>query len=297
MPSITPHHHGIRASRTRPAVSLLAILVLVTVVTGCDAASGVVDRPGGRPSPGVEASQPASPIPPSLEPSSLEPTTSPEPTVSADPSVEPSPTPTPRPTPSGPFEMNLYRKGDFMSQATKHWCVAGAMQTMLNIGDVTNSHSKTFQAELEALATELSDATNGGTEPEGWAKALRREGLGRYVVEVAPTRTQAIHLAALAIRRTGRPVGLLVWRGAHSWVMHGFHATADPAHDPSFRVTSVWVSDPWYPRVSSIWGPSNPPNTKVKVADLKIDYLKWRRPTGRYPDKDGQYVLVVPIDR
>jgi len=31
------------------------------------------------------------------------------------------------------------------------------------------------------------------------------------------------------------------------------------------------------------------------VTDLSIDYLKWDRPRGSYPDKDGQYVMVVPI--
>ena len=30
------------------------------------------------------------------------------------------------------------------------------------------------------------------------------------------------------------------------------------------------------------------------MKQLREDYLKWRRPTGRYPGKDGQYVLVLP---
>ena len=94
--------------------------------------------------------------------------------------------------------------------------------------------------------------------------------------------------------RAGRS-GLLVWRGAHSWVLHGFETTADPALTDDYEVTGLWVSDPWYPRVSSIWGASRKPNQRITVKQLREDYLKWRRPTGRYPGKDGKYVLVIPV--
>ena len=40
------------------------------------------------------------------------------------------------------------------------------------------------------------------------------------------------------IRLTNRPVGLMTWRGAHSWVMSGFNATADPAVTDKFTVTA-----------------------------------------------------------
>jgi hypothetical protein len=30
------------------------------------------------------------------------------------------------------------------------------------------------------------------------------------------------------------------------------------------------------------------------VAALARDYLPWKRPTGAYPGKDGQFVLVIP---
>jgi hypothetical protein len=97
------------------------------------------------------------------------------------------------------------------------------------------------------------------------------------------------------MRLTNRPVGLLTWRGAHSWVMSGFTATADPAVNAKFRVLGIYAEDVWWPRISSIWGASNPPDTLVDVYDLDIDYLPWKRPRGTYPDKDGLYVLVVPV--
>ena len=84
--------------------------------------------------------------------------------------------------------------------------------------------------------------------------------------------------------------------GAHSWVLHGFETSRDPAVTDDYKVRGLWVSDPWYPRVSSIWGPSRKPNQKITVKQLREDFLKWRRPTGRYPDQDGQYVLILPVD-
>ena len=32
----------------------------------------------------------------------------------------------------------------------------------------------------------------------------------------------------------------------------------------------------------------------MPVSLLPEDILPWRRPTGRYPGKDGKYVLVLP---
>ena len=61
-----------------------------------------------------------------------------------------------------------------------------------------------------------------------------------------------------------------------------------------YRVTGLWVSDPWYPRDSSIWGRSRKPDQRITPKQLAEDYLQWRRPTGRYPGMDGRYVLVDP---
>jgi hypothetical protein len=198
----------------------------------------------------------------------------------------------------GPFAMNLYERGDFATQVTKHYCVPGAMQTMMNVMDRgAKRASRAIQDRLYRLARRLStDRLRGqGAEPEGWARGLERLGYGQFAVLVEKTRADAIREAALAMRRTGRPVGLLVWRGAHSWVMVGFQATADPALTADFSVTHVRIADVWYPRVSSIWGASVKPGTLIPAAKLKEDYLPWRRPTMRYPDKDGRFVIVAPV--
>ena len=191
--------------------------------------------------------------------------------------------------------MNLYRKGDFVSQATKDQCVSAAMQIMLNITGALDDRSAKTQSRIAALAESLSKARVGTTEPLGWARGLEKLGGGKYAVVVAPTRGKAIERAVRAIRATGRPAGLLVWRGAHSWVLHGYESTADPAGPGEMTVTHLYVSDPWYPRISSIWGPSRGPNARITPKQLEEDFLQWRRPTGRYPGMDGQYVLILPV--
>ncbi len=202
----------------------------------------------------------------------------------------------PPPAP-GPFRINLYQRGDFVSQASAIYCVPAAIQTMRNVMEPGARRSPALQDRYYRLARELSTPRlrGPGAEPEGWARTLDRLGHGPYAVDVQRTRSAAIRAAAQALRAAGRPVGLLMWRGAHAWVMTGFAATADPAFTDRFTVTHVYVSDVWYPRVSSIWGPSRPPNARVPVAALRQDYLRWHRPLMRYPDKDGRFVIVVPV--
>jgi hypothetical protein len=256
--------------------------------------------------------------PPAFEPP-------PEPTAQATPlpapttTVRPTPTPAPTPTralptappsvaPAGPtatpapkaFSINLYRDGAFVSEYTRYYCLPAAMQTMINImSDGPPDTSRETQDRLYELAREVSGIELPrrvrDIEPEGWANGLNAEGFGPYEVRAEATLEDAIRLAARQLRLTNRPVGLLTWRGAHSWVMSGFEASADPLAEDGFEVSGVWIQDVWWPRVSNIWGESDPPNTLVPVERLSEDYLKYRRPYGKFPDKDGQFVLVVPL--
>lgn len=144
-----------------------------------------------------------------------------------------APVPSPTPTP-GPVAVDLYRKGDFVSQVRADWCVPAAIQTMANLIDRPAAKVPS-QRRLDQLSRSLSSdrLVGAGSEPEGWAGTLNELGLGPYVVVSMRTREGAIAAAARAIRLTGRPVGLLMWRGAHAWVMSGFEATADPARKTS----------------------------------------------------------------
>ena len=108
------------------------------------------------------------------------------------------------------------------------------------------------------------------------------------------TRSGALRDAAKAILKTNSPVILLAWRGAHTWVMTGFRADADPLVFKDARVSGAYILDPWYPRVSSIWGRSDPPGTFQDASEMERNYLKWHRPEGHYKDRDDLYISVVP---
>lgn len=232
---------------------------------------------------------------PSSEPSSipaatLVPTPTSTPTQPPDPLAALDPPPT-----AGPFAMDLYRPGDFVSEREKIWCAAAAVQTMVNVMSPGADRTAATQRQIQRLGRTLGPAPDRGLEPEGMAKALDRLGSGPYEVISERTIPRAVKAAARAVRLTGRPAALLVWRGAHAWVMSGFRATADPALTDDFQVTHVWIEDVWWPRISTIWGESRSPDALVPVRLLPEDYLPWKRPTGRYPGKDGRFVLVVPV--
>lgn len=222
-------------------------------------------------------------------------------------SAEPAPDVTPRPWADlkprprrGPFQMDIYRDGAMASEATTAWCVPAAMLTMINIIEKRKPvTSAAEQQRLYALARRHSTdkLTGAGAEPEGWAEGLNREGVGPYIVQVEVTRRFAIKEAARALRLTGRPVGILAWRGAHSMVLTGFKATADPAWTDDYEVTDVIIADVWWPRFSSIWGESLPPGSMESVDRLAEDFLPWRRPDVKYPAKDGRFILVLPVRR
>ena len=192
--------------------------------------------------------------------------------------------------------MDLFQAGDYVGELKDIWCVPAAMQTSMNIMDAGADTSAKTQAKIFALARSIAPAPDGAAEPEAWASGLDELGYGRYLVTQKATIADAIHLAARQIRITNRPAGLMVWRGAHSWVMSGFTATADPARTSNFVVTAVRIEDVWYPRFSTIWGYSRPPDSLVPVSALPRDYLPWKRPSGAYPEKDGKFVLVVPTN-
>jgi hypothetical protein len=218
-----------------------------------------------------------------------------------------------RPRPSaGPFSMNLYRSGDFVSQLTEYWCVSASAQTMINImAPGKADRSRAFQLRLHKHARRLDQDEDDlerrremgqvhwrnalhGLGLTDWAELLNVRGYGPYEVDRARTRKHAIRKAARAIRLTGKPAGLVVWRGAHAWVMSGFEATADPAYTNRYKVTKAFIQDPWYPAISSIWGASRPPNAGVSVRALGQDYLRYDRPGRRHPKRDGRYMLILP---
>lgn len=243
------------------------------------------------------ASAPAPGVPARIVPEGRWPST-PWPIVSQLPTATPSPgsflDPPARP---GPLSLDLYRRGDFVSEARADWCVPAAIQIMANLIEGPRNRALPSQSRLDRQSRALSSSrlVGRGSEPQGWAGVLNALGDGPYRVVAKRTFRDAIATAARALRLTGRPVGLLVWRGAHAWVMSGFEATADPGWSTDFRVTGVRILDPWYPRRLSAWGRTRAPDTRIDLTALARSFVRWHRPTVRYAELDGRFVLVLPV--
>ena len=221
------------------------------------------------------------------------------PVAAAQPSLAVGSTATP--AASRPVRIDLFQSGDFVSQTNPVQCVGASMQMMLNMIRETPDRTAATQLRLFNLARSLRDPTVTpnpswrGASAQGWAAGLTAAGGGPYAVESTATLQEALALAAAAIARTGRPVGLLVWQGAHAWLMSGFEATGDPATDSSARVTAVRVLDPLYPRpVGSPWGPGPAPDALLSVAQLGRIFVPYR-PYSRSTELRNRFVLVLPF--
>ncbi|MCU0504903.1 MAG: hypothetical protein MUE82_03865 [Chloroflexi bacterium] len=202
----------------------------------------------------------------------------------------------------GRMRVDLYGKGDFASQTNLVQCVGASMQMMLNMIGPVDDRTAATQARLFRLARSLRDpastwrANRPGASAAGWARGLTAAGAGPYGVRTAATLEDAVAMAAAAIVATGRPVGLLVWEGAHAWVMSGFEADGDPASATTATVRSVRVLDPLYPRaVGAPWGPGPAPDARLTVGELGRVFVPYR-PNGRNAALRGRYVLVLPLE-
>ena len=235
----------------------------------------------------------ASPTPASAGPSA-------SPSVSAPPSVEPSPTATPKPARKAvTVKIEPRPAAVFASEAKDTWCAAAAVQIALNVNgpDGKIDTSRARQARIRQLQMELTtrkDSRNGGAGPLGMVASLERLGKVDYELRIFDTRAEALHASAKAISETGHAVILLAWRGAHAWVMTGYKADADPTVFKNAKVTGAYIIDPWYPRVSSIWGRSDKPGVFQDAAEMKRNYPQWKRPEGKYPGRDGNYLAIIP---
>jgi len=217
--------------------------------------------------------------------------------ATTDPST-PDPTATPRPR-RRPVHLTL-RVADpgtmFAPQVEDTMCAAAGMQMVLAMHGHAGT-SPAFQRKLQGRLDEWesrSDAKAGGWGPGAMVEALAAYGVKGYQARAYVNRNQALRDAAIAMTRTGAPAILIAWRGAHTWVMTGYTADADPTLFGDARITGVNIFDPWYPRISSIWGPSDPPGTLQDVSEIRRNFLQWQRPEGSYPGRDGKYLIVIP---
>jgi hypothetical protein len=193
-------------------------------------------------------------------------------------------------------------RADFVAQTNFVQCVGASMQMMLNMIEPGRDRTAATQLRLQRLARSWSGPRPDGRERagasvRGWASGLNLLGGGPYRLVGESTLQGALRVAARAIAETGKPVGLLVWRGRHAWVMRGFTATADPLTTPDFEVTGVDVFDPLYPRGSAAWGPSPAAGATIGVAEVGRQFVPRRMSVqwvGPWSTLGGKYVLVLP---
>jgi hypothetical protein len=316
-PSITATPDTTRATsaprrRHRLALALRAAVILLTsgalLATGAiwtntfgagDRFERLIDRielamdpPPDRPTVPTITVTP-SPSRPSAAPAPSAGSATPSTKSAATPAVTPSPTPARR-----RVDVDILRNPEsvFSSQLTKDWCAPAGVQMVLTILGLADA-SENVQRELARRIDEWEswgDSRNGGWGPAAIVEALVAHGATGYQIHAFADRQDALQASAVAISATGKPVILIAWRGAHTWVMHGYRADADPIIFPDARIDGAYILDPWYPRVSSIWGPSDPPGTLQDAAELRRNFLPWERPEGRYPERDGKFLILVP---
>ncbi|MFN8630217.1 MAG: hypothetical protein U0838_07820 [Chloroflexota bacterium] len=283
----------------RPATAVrLAALALATVtVAACLPATLQGHGPRSEPPAPTATAGASLAVIASSEPSS-EPTLPPEsPGAIETPTPEPSATPKPPPVRKAvSFNLITNPARHFITEERKTWCAASGTQMVLAMnGKVQLTAAVQAQIVQKSKAYwSYGDSHNKGWGPLMMAKVLDAYGVQGYVVREYRSRDTALLEAAKAIEKTHQPAILLVWWGAHTWVMTGFKATADPLLFSNAKVTGAYILDPWYPRVSSIWGPSDPPGTFQDAKEMVRNYRRWSRPEGRYAERDGMFVAVLP---
>jgi hypothetical protein len=178
-------------------------------------------------------------------------------------------------------------------QYTVEWCVGASIQMTLNMLRPENGRSRALQQRIWEMARDRSFSPFGGANPRGWVETLNELGVGPYELVSVPDYEQALRVAATSLRETGRPVGLVMWRGRHAWMMSGFTSDADPRATNDFTVTGINVLDPLYPKGSRTWGPSPEPGELITPEVLAEQFVIRDRGRMNLGVPPG-YLLVLP---
>ena len=227
-------------------------------------------------------------------------TPSPTPVTIVVPSGQPTPKPTPKPTPIPRVAVDVdivqNHKAVFSHEIRVDWCApAGVTMVLavLGLGAPTDARQTELASRIHEWES-YRDSHNGDWGPGAMALALKAYGAPGYEIHAYGSRASALRGAAQAIAKTHSPAILLAWRGAHTWVMTGYRADADPLVFNDAKISGAYILDPWYPDVSSIWGPSDPPGTFQDQSEMERNFLMWKRPEGAYPGRDGKFIVLIP---
>jgi hypothetical protein len=191
---------------------------------------------------------------------------------------------------------SIWRAGAFAPQYLDASCVGATIQIMLNLVHGRASDGKRAQLEYLDYARDQSQypVFDDGADPEGWARAMREYGGGSdYGWVNDETIENALHRAASQMRKTSKPIGLLVHFGRHAWVMTGFESTADPDTTNDFEVIAAEVVGPLWPNGTLNGQRFDPgPRTWMNVRTLGRKFDPYVVPGQSI--WAGKYVTIVP---
>jgi hypothetical protein len=298
--------------RSRKQKALIAILIvgLVGGVLGVSAiatntmgagrlferAIAKVDRFLAGPPPPDRGTEPTVVV----TPKPVSPPPSPTPTLPPPASGQPPPSarPTPTPVPRVAVDVDILQDHEavFSHELHEDWCAPAGVTMALAIlgkGPASDARQREIAGRIHEWET-YADSHNLQWGPSAMVKALAAYGAPGYRVVAYGSRADAMRGAARAISTTHSPAILLAWRGAHTWVMSGYRANADPVVFDDARVSGAYILDPWFPWNSSIWGQSDPPGTFQDAAEMERNFLAWKRPEGAYATRDGNFIVVEP---
>jgi hypothetical protein len=193
-------------------------------------------------------------------------------------------------TAAEPFAMDVYFRAGYERQVDNRTCTAASTAMMLNF--IAGRDLRLSQLGILRYAQPrdaLNNAKQRGSDPLGWSRALTyfstRAGQGKFVYEWEAYSTEYVALkrAAKVIAYTGKPVGLLVSHGRHAVVMTGFEASGDPRKG-DFKLTHVWISDPYGSRHRRYTAAGSPLNKYLELDATPSYDRAWY----------GRHVIVAP---
>jgi hypothetical protein len=193
--------------------------------------------------------------------------------------------------------IDLYRPRTNSMQQTWWWCVPASVQIMRNIADGKSNHGRLQQRRFFSYMRKhdrYAIPVRHGVDPAGWTAGLQRFVDRRYQLVRRGSFKRALRSAVRNLRRTDLPVSIAVARGNHAWVLTGFTATADPATNRRFKVTSVRVTGPLWGRQNRSYGYDMRPNTSLTRRQLKRFFTPWHYGPIRMA-WEGEFVSVQPV--
>ena len=230
--------------------------------------------------------------------------------------------------------MNLFLASQFRFQ-DPNWvaCTATSVRSMLNFVAIHSTGGAGFRwrptnsalVRNQILAWERRHDTmtaGVGSDPHGWRNALNYYGWGtgtllagsRVYEDVAySTYNAAMQATVRALAATGKPVGMLGWRGRHAQMITGYYGlVGDPfarnavgRYLNAFSVAGFFMTDPL--RASRFVNRRISYTALRMTMTYRLRFQRFYQTDSRYDDPYtpgdrvsrtewyGRYVLVLPI--